>query len=206
MSENVSGSPDASDFSVLVGGNSNSVTAASISTNKITLTLNSVTPNDSVVTVDYAQNSTNSKKISDGAGNYLATVGDPKTVTVTDDNTNPTVSSISGTNGTYGAGQNVDLVIKFSEVVNVQGTPELLLETGSTDRTADYISGTGTTDLTFRYTVQAGDASGDLTFKATSSLTFGSDGMIKDAALNTANLDLTSIAAISVSNDIIVST
>ena len=161
-------------------------------------------PNSAVVTVDYAQNSTNSKKLADVAGNYLSTVGDPKSVTVTNDNAVPTVSSISGTNGTYNAGENVDLVIKFSEAVNVQGTPTLLLETGTTDRTADYLSGTGTTDLTFRYTVVSGDAASDLSFKAAGSLTFGSDGMIKDAALNTANLDLTSVAAISVANDIII--
>jgi hypothetical protein len=50
----------------------------------------------------------------------------------------------------------------------------------------------------------SGDAASDLSFKAAGSLTFGSDGMIKDAALNTANLDLTSVTAISVANDIII--
>jgi uncharacterized repeat protein (TIGR02059 family) len=204
MSENVSGSPDSSDFSVSVGGNANAVTGVTVNNSTVTLALTSVIPNSAVVTVDYAQNSTNGKKLADVAGNYLSTVGDPKSVTVTNDNVVPTVSSISGTNGTYNAADNVDLVIKFSEAVNVQGTPTLLLETGTTDRTADYLSGTGTTDLTFRYSVVSGDAASDLSFKAAGSLTFGSDGMIKDAALNTANLDLTSVTAISVANDIII--
>jgi hypothetical protein len=59
--------------------------------------------------------------------------------------------------------------------------------------------------LTFRYTVQAGDAASDLNFKASSSLTFGSNGMIKDAALNTATLDLGSLS-LAANYDIIVST
>jgi uncharacterized repeat protein (TIGR02059 family) len=208
MNENVTGSPDGSDFSVSVGGNSNTVTGVTVNNTAVTLTLASVMPNSSVVTVDYAQNSTGSKKLADGAGNYLATVGDPKSVTVTNDTVLPTVASITGTDGTYGVGDNVNLVVNFSEAVNVQGTPTLLLETGSTDRTADYIDGTGGTALTFRYTVQAGDAASapGLSFKAANSLTFGSNGMIKDAALNTANLDLTSVAAISVGYDILVST
>ena len=206
MSEAVTGSPDNSDFTVLVGGNASSVTNVGVSGSTVTLTLASVIPNSTAVTVDYAQNSTGSKKLADGAGNHVATVGTPKTVTVTNDTVNPTVASITGTNGTYGTGQNIDLIVKFSEAVDVQGTPTLQLETGTTDRLAEYLSGTGTTDLTFEYTVQAGDASGDLTFKAASSLTFGSNGMIKDPALNTATLDLSSVAAISTNYDIIVST
>jgi hypothetical protein len=167
-----------------------------------------VIPNDSVVTLDYARNDTDAKKLSDGAGNYLASVGEPKTVVVTDDNTAPSVVSIAGSNSTtttYTTGQTVNLVITFNEVVNVQGTPTLLLETGTTDRTADYASGSGTTALTFAYIVQSGDDSSDLNFKSSSSLTFGSDGMIKDNALNTADLDLSSIALLSASaTDIIV--
>ena len=206
MSEAVTGSPDNSDFTVLVGGNASSVTNVGVSGSTVTLTLASVIPNSTAVTVDYAQNSTGSKKLADGAGNHVATVGTPKSVTVTNDTVNPTVASITGTNGTYGTGQDVDLVVKFSEAVDVQGTPTLQLETGTTDRLAEYLSGTGTTDLTFRYTVQAGDAASDLNFKAASSLTFGSNGMIKDSALNTATLDLSSVAAISTNYDIIVST
>ncbi len=167
MSEAVTGSPDASDFTVSVGGNTVSVGSVGVSGSTVTLTLanSSVVPNDSAVTVDYAQNGTDSKKLADGAGNYLATVADPLSVTITDDNTDPTVVSVTGTDGTYGAGDNIDLVIKFSETVNVQGSPTLQLETGTTDQLATYLSGTGTTDLTFRYTVQSGDASGDLNLK-----------------------------------------
>jgi hypothetical protein len=100
----------------------------------VTLTLASVVPNDAVVTVDYAQNSDVSKKLVDGAGNYVATVGDPISATVTDDTVSPTVVDIRGTNGTYTDGQNVDIVLQFNEAVTVQGTPKLLLETGGQER------------------------------------------------------------------------
>ncbi|MDC1468466.1 SwmB domain-containing protein [Planktomarina temperata] len=209
MSEVVTGAPDTSDFTVLVGGSAKTVSGisdVSSATNSITLTLASVVPNDSIVTVDYDQNSSAAKKLSDGAGNNVATVGTPETVTVTDDNISPTVASVTGTNGTYDlASPTVDLTVKFSEPVNVQGTPTLQLETGTTDQKALYVSGTGSTDLLFRYTVQSGDGSGDLNYLSNTSLTFGTDGMIKDDALNTADLSLGSIASLAFASDIIVS-
>ena len=208
MSEVVTGAPDTSDFTVLVGGSAKTVSGisdVSSATNSITLTLASVVPNDSIVTVDYDQNSSAAKKLSDGAGNNVATVGTPETVTVTDDNISPTVASVTGTNGTYNlASPTVDLTVKFSESVNVQGTPTLQLETGTTDQKALYVSGTGSTDLLFRYTVQSGDSSGDLNYLSNTSLTFGTDGMIKDDALNTADLSLASIASLASANDIII--
>ena len=81
-----------------------------------------------------------------------------------------------------------------SEVVYVTGTPQLELETGTTDRTVDYASGHGTNTLTFTYTVQAGDTSSDLDFKATTSLSLNS-GTIKDLAGNAATLTLASPGA-----------
>jgi uncharacterized repeat protein (TIGR02059 family) len=200
MSETVTGAPAVGDFAVLVGGNTNTVTAisdVSSATNSVVLTLTSVIGNGAVVTVDYTQNSTGSKKLSDGAGNYLASVGDPIAVTVTDDNTAPTVSLITGTNNTYNTGDTVDLVVKLSEAVSVQGTPKLLLETGSTDRSAEYVSGSGGTDLLFRYTVQSGDQSGagGLNYQSDTALNFGTDGMIKDLAQNTANLSLAALTS-----------
>lgn len=72
--------------------------------------------------------------------------------------------------GTYWLGQTVDITVKFSLAVAVTGTPTLLLETGTTDREAIYVSGSGTDTLTFRYTVQAGDTAADLNFASTSAL------------------------------------
>ncbi len=51
------------------------------------------------------------------------------TVTYTPDATPPTVTGVtsSKTNGTYGAGQVIDVQVDFSEVVTVTGTPQLTL-------------------------------------------------------------------------------
>ena len=80
------------------------------------------------------------------------------------DNTVPTVSSVTSTkaNGTYSTGEVIPITITFSELVNVTGTPQITLETGSSDAVVDYSSGTGTNTLTFNYTVAAGHTSSDL--------------------------------------------
>ncbi|MFT4764322.1 MAG: hypothetical protein ACI9OH_001416 [Oleispira sp.] len=107
------------------------------------------------------------------------------------DNTSPTVSSVSATtaNGAYKAGDVIVVTVNFSEAVTVIGTPQLTLETGTTDRTINYNGiGSGTTTLQFAYTVQAGDVSADLDYVATNSLMAGTS--IKDAAGNDAILTL----------------
>ena len=207
MSEDVDGAPAAGDFAVLVNGSSNTVTDISdlsSATDTIELTLTSVVPNDAAVTVDYVQNATDANKIADDRDNYLATVDDPISATVTDDNENPTVSTITGVSGTYTATSdpNIDLLITMSEAVTVQGTPTLALSNGAT---ASYLSSSSdNTALTFRYVVQSGDTyDNDLDFADTSSLTFGTDGMIKDLALNTADLSLADITNLADTYDII---
>ncbi len=107
------------------------------------------------------------------------------------DTTPPTVTNVLATtlNGTYKAADIIAINVVFSEVVNVTGTPTLLLETGTTDRTASYATGTGSNTLTFNYTVQAGDTSSDLNYVATNSLALAG-GTIRDAALTNATLTL----------------
>lgn len=70
----------------------------------------------------------------------------------------------------YVSGTSIPITVEFSSNVNVTGSPTLLLETGSTDRAATYASGSGSNILTFTYTVQAGDVSGDLNYVAANSL------------------------------------
>lgn len=120
-------------------------------------------------------------------------------VTIVPDTTAPTITNVTSakTNGSYTVGEVIDIQIVFSEVVNVVttgGTPTLELETGTTDRTASYNSGTGSNTLVFRYTVQTGDTAADLDYKATNSLALNS-GTIKDAAGNDATLTLASPGA-----------
>lgn len=93
------------------------------------------------------------------------------TITILDDDIPQVVDVSSSTaNGTYKAGDVIAVTVMFSHPVTVTGTPQLLLETGSTDRTVHYISGSGTTSLVFNYTVSPGDASSDLDYKGTDSL------------------------------------
>src|SRR6185503_9849742 len=58
-----------------------------------------------------------------------------------------------------------------------------------TNHMVDYSSGSGTSTLTFNYTVQAGDTSADLDYVSTSSLTLNG-GTIQDAGSNNAVLTL----------------
>jgi len=101
------------------------------------------------------------------------------------------VTNVTSTaaNGTYTTGFVIPVTITFSEAVTVVGTPQLTLETGTTDRVINYSSGTGTVTLTFSYTVQAGDTSADLDYKATTSLVLNG-GTIKNATLTDALLTL----------------
>jgi uncharacterized repeat protein (TIGR02059 family) len=107
------------------------------------------------------------------------------------DTTAPTVSSVNSSTGnaSYGAGSVISIQVNFSEAVTVTGTPQLTLETGATDRTINYVSGTGTTALTFTYTVQAGDTSADLDYVGITSLALNG-GTIRDLATNDAVLTL----------------
>jgi outer membrane protein OmpA-like peptidoglycan-associated protein len=102
-----------------------------------------------------------------------------------------TISSVTSStaNGTISIGSTASIQVVFSEVVTVTATPQLTLETGATDRTADYTSGSGTNTLTFTYTVQSGDTASDLDYTSSSALALNG-GTIVDAANNSATLTL----------------
>ena len=97
--------------------------------------------------------------ITDLAGNALSTTGLPETVTgVIVDTTTPTIVSATGkspASGDLDAGKTVTLTLTMSEAVTVVrgGTPTLTLNDGGT---ATYSGGSGTSALTFSYTVAAG--------------------------------------------------
>jgi hypothetical protein len=108
----------------------------------------------------------------------------------------PIVMNVTSTtaDGSYNAGDTVAVTVTFSESVTVTGTPQITLETGGTDRAVDYASGSGSSTLTFNYTVQNGDTTSDLDYIATTALALNS-GTIKDAVENTAILTLASPGA-----------
>ncbi|MDP4092783.1 MAG: Ig-like domain-containing protein [Bacillota bacterium] len=128
-------------------------------------------------------------------GSYVLTVtddaGNSNSASFIIDKTAPAVTAVSSTasNGSYKAGATVNITIAFTEAVTVTGTPQLTLETGTTDRTLNYMSGSGTNTLTLIYTVQPGDTSSDLDYISTTALALNG-GSIKDAAGNDAVLTL----------------
>ncbi|WP_262031170.1 Ig-like domain-containing protein [Microvirga sp. Mcv34] len=108
--------------------------------------------------------------------------------------TAPVVVSVSSpdANRGYKAGDVITVTVTFDQAVVVStagGTPTLLLETGSTDRTALYMSGSGSNTLTFAYTVQPGDTSADLDYTASNALQ--SNGATIKLTGNTLNASLT---------------
>ncbi len=114
----------------------------------------------------------------------------------------------SNPNGAYKAGQTIHVQVNFDEPVNVTGTPQLTLETGTTDETADYASGSGSSTLVFDYAIQPGDTSADLDYTATDSLTLNG-GTIADPAGNNATLTLAAPGAsnsLGANKDIVVDT
>ena len=133
----------------------------------------------------------NGATIKDGAGNAANLTGAVTNPagTLQIDTTAPTVTSVaaSGTGITAGAGdlnagKVVTLTVNLSEAVTVAGgTPTLTLNDGGT---ATYTGGSGTSALTFSYTVAAGQNTADLTVTAVNL----NGATVKDGAGNAANL------------------
>ncbi|MDP2240501.1 MAG: Ig-like domain-containing protein, partial [Burkholderiales bacterium] len=104
----------------------------------------------------------------------------------------PTVDNVTSSTGnaSYTVGATISILVTFSEAVTVTGTPQLTLETGTTDRTVNYISGSGTATLVFNYTVQAGDTSADLDYLGTTALSLNGGTIMDAAGVDVANLTL----------------
>nr|MBA3709142.1 hypothetical protein [Planctomycetota bacterium] len=103
----------------------------------------------------------------------------------------PVVTGVSTTStGTFITGGVIPIVVTFDKAVTVLGgTPKLTLETGASDAVIDYSSGSGTTALTFTYTVAAGHVSPDLDYVSASALANGG-ATIRDSLGNNAILTL----------------
>ncbi|MDX1537089.1 DUF4347 domain-containing protein, partial [Arsukibacterium sp.] len=112
------------------------------------------------------------------------------------DNIAPTVASVTvPANATYTAGQNLDFTVNTSENVTVNtggGTPQIAITIGSITRQAVYVSGSGSSAILFRYTVQAGD--NDTNGIAIGTLA-ANGGTLRDAAGNNVNTTLNSVGS-----------
>ncbi len=59
--------------------------------------------------------------------------------------------------GTYRGGEDIEVEVTFSEAVRVTGRPSVPITIGTATANAKYTSGSGSTKLVFRYTVNSGD-------------------------------------------------
>ena len=97
-------------------------------------------------------------------------------------------------------GGNIDMLVRFNEAVDVTGTPQFLVtnQTASARNvTRDYLSGTGTNELTFRKVIAANNAATNASdvLKVVADPVSLNGGTIKDAGTNTAST-ITSVVAI----------
>jgi hypothetical protein len=130
----------------------------------------------------------------DASGNYQA-YANATTYTWVKDTTAPTITSVTSSkaNGAYTTGTVIDIQLAFSEAVTLAGggTPTLDLNSNASAK-ASYLSGSGTSTLTFRYTVGSGHDSVDLNYPLTTSLSLvGST--LQDALGNNATLTLPTV-------------
>ncbi|MBI3986423.1 MAG: Ig-like domain-containing protein, partial [Lentisphaerae bacterium] len=84
-------------------------------------------------------------------------------------------------NGTYDAAGVISVEVTYDLNVVVAGTPQLALETGSSNAVVNYSGGSGSSVLQFNYTVAAGHNSLDLDYTGTGSLILNG-GTINDQA------------------------
>ena len=112
----------------------------------------------------------------------------------------PSVSSVAFTSAigaesnTLGTGDTLDITVTMSEVTTVTGVPQLALVVGSGAGAANYLSGSGTSSLVFRYTAVLGDTDTDGISMLADQLSLNS-GTMADAAGNAATLSHSAVAA-----------
>ena len=118
-------------------------------------------------------------------------------MSVTRDVTAPVVTSISSTNntGSYTTGTTINITVNFNQNITVSGTPSISMNTNNS-RTANYVSGSGTSNIVFNYVIQSGDSSSRLNYVGTTSLVLNG-GTLLDSAGNPSALSLPNLSAAS---------
>ncbi|QBF26461.1 DUF4347 domain-containing protein [Pseudomonas tructae] len=127
----------------------------------------------------------NTRDVTDVAGNALP--GSAQSLGLQIDRVAPTIASVAVPGaGSYNEGDVLSFTVNASESVIVDtlaGTPRLQLSIGGVTRYATYVSGSGTAQLLFQYSVQAGNNDADgIQLGSTLDL---NGGAIRDAAGNT---------------------
>ena len=100
-------------------------------------------------------------------------------------------------------GGNIDVLVRFNEAVDVTGTPRVSITNGNQGsgsgrgpHLANYLSGTGTNELTFRCTIAANNAATNANdvLKVVANPVSLNGGTIKDAGTNSASTITSSVA------------
>ncbi len=119
----------------------------------------------------------------DIAGNSTTYTKSATTLTV--DQTPPVLADVTSStdDGYYNEGDTIVITLEFDQVVDVSGVPRIELEIGDPDITVDYISGTGTNKLTFRYVVSDAHNSDRLAYTDTTAFDLNG-ATIRDPAGN----------------------
>ena len=98
-----------------------------------------------------------------------------------------------------GAGGNMDMLVRFNEPVTVTGTPQFLITnntSSSRNITCNYLSGSGTNELTFRKVLgaNANATNANDVLKVVANPVSLNGGTIKDKGTNTASTITSSVA------------
>ena len=96
-------------------------------------------------------------------------------------------------------GGNMDMLVRFNEQVDVTGTPQFLITnqtSSSRNITCNYLSGTGTNELTFRKVIGAGanDTNANDVLKVVANPVSLNGGTIKDKGTSTVSTITSSVA------------
>ena len=108
--------------------------------------------------------------------------------------------------GYYKIGDQISVTLEFTRDVVVAGIPQLMLETGTTDRIVSYTAGSQSVTLTFNYVVKEGDSSPDLEYVNTTALSLNG-GSIKSLFDKDAEITLPepgAVNSLSANKDIVV--
>ncbi len=139
----------------------------------------SVTPNDPL------KSSTISLTIPAGAGSDLAgnlSSAHETSIEYQPDEApiRPVVNSVSAItpDGSYHAGETIEIGVSFSESVTVTGEPTLTLRFDDITRSANYDRGSHSSTLVFSYALVAGDATSDLGYTSSQALSLAGGSII----------------------------
>ena len=184
------------DFTVSGGDQTRTVTRVSVSGSTVELTLDAGAEHlEAGIQVSYTPGM---NPIRDAVGNAAEALSRVPVTNETPDTTSPTMSSLAitsnpGSDQTYAAGDEIEVTVRFSETVEVEGTQQLRMRVGSRTRTAGYLRGTGTAALVFGYEVADGDEDTDGVSIEAGRIALNG-GTIEDEADNDAVLDHEAVA------------